>query len=167
MIFKDIDVKQLLELMKEYEVSEISLSDGKISVDVKRGNNTTVIQNPLPMFQQMQAAPVVEPPGKPAAAAGAEKLAQKGGCAVENNNGLYEIKAPLVGTFYRASSPDADPFVEVGDKVKSGDVLCIVEAMKSMNEIQSEVTGVVKQVCSENAELVEYEQVLFRIDTSG
>ena len=72
----------------------------------------------------------------------------------------------MVGTFYKASAPDSDPFVEKGDKAKKGDVLCIVEAMKSMNEIQSDVSGEIKEVCMKNTELVEFGQVLFKIDTS-
>ncbi len=76
----------------------------------------------------------------------------------------HEIKAPLVGTFYRAPAPDADPFVEKGDKVKVGDTLCIVEAMKNMNEIESDVEGIIKDICVQNAEMVEYGQVLFKIE---
>ncbi|MCP5105899.1 MAG: acetyl-CoA carboxylase, biotin carboxyl carrier protein, partial [bacterium] len=72
-----------------------------------------------------------------------------------------------VGTFYRSSGPDAEPFVEVGDRVNNGDVVCIVEAMKSMNEIQADVSGVVKKICVENADLVEFEQALFKIDVAG
>jgi acetyl-CoA carboxylase biotin carboxyl carrier protein len=79
----------------------------------------------------------------------------------------HTVLAPLVGTFYRAPAPDIDPFVEVGDQIKSGDILCIVEAMKSMNEIQADVNGVVKEICVNNAELVEFEQALFKIETPG
>lgn len=93
-------------------------------------------------------APVAEAPAAPEAASGST------------------INAPIVGTFYRASSPDADPFVKVGDKVKVGDVLCIIEAMKLMNEIESEVSGTIKEVLIENAEPVEYDQPLFVIDPS-
>jgi acetyl-CoA carboxylase biotin carboxyl carrier protein len=84
-----------------------------------------------------------------------------------SSNNYHEISAPLVGTFYTASSPDADPFVEVGDKVKVGDTLCIVEAMKNMNEIECDAEGVVKEILVKNAELVEFGQVLIRIQEIG
>jgi acetyl-CoA carboxylase biotin carboxyl carrier protein len=95
---------------------------------------------------------------------------QEGEDPLQNNknNGKYHIvEAPLVGTFYRASSPDEEPFVEVGDQVADGDILCIVEAMKSMNEIQADVSGVIKEICVNNSELVEFEQPLFKIDTGS
>lgn len=76
---------------------------------------------------------------------------------------LVEVTSPMVGTFYRAPAPDADPYVEVGDRVSVGQTLCILEAMKLMNELEAEVSGVVKEICVENAEAVEYGQVLFRI----
>jgi len=84
-----------------------------------------------------------------------------------SDDNYHTVQTPLVGTFYRASTPDTEPFVEVGDRIKRGDVLCIVEAMKSMNEIQADVNGVVKEICANNAELVEFEQPLFKIESSG
>ena len=84
-----------------------------------------------------------------------------------SDENYHTVQTPLVGTFYRASAPDTEPFVEVGDQIKRGDVLCIVEAMKSMNEIQADVNGVVKEICVNNAELVEFEQPLFKIEPSG
>lgn len=170
MKIKDINIKQLFELMKEHDVAEISLKDGKTTVEVKR--NKDVIVNSVPNalvvngtaegMQQVTAtnggintaAPAVEN-GKTAPPAPMEIF--------EEN--FHAVAAPLVGTFYRATAPDADPFVEVGDRVKNGDVLCIVEAMKSMNEIQSDADGVVKEICVENADLVEFDQVLFKIET--
>jgi acetyl-CoA carboxylase biotin carboxyl carrier protein len=79
---------------------------------------------------------------------------------------VIEVRAPIVGTFYRAASPDSPPYVEVGQKVKPGDLLCIIEAMKLMNEIPCEVAGIVKEVLIDNAKPVEYDQVLFLIETS-
>ena len=80
---------------------------------------------------------------------------------------LHEVTSPMVGTFYRAPAPDAPAYVEVGDRVEEGQTLCILEAMKLMNELDSEVSGVVKEICVENAEPVEYGDVLFRIDTDA
>ncbi|MBC8313671.1 MAG: acetyl-CoA carboxylase biotin carboxyl carrier protein [Candidatus Cloacimonetes bacterium] len=81
----------------------------------------------------------------------------------EEDKNLTKIKTPIVGTFYRASSPDSEPFVDVGSKVKKGDTLCIVEAMKVMNEIESEVGGTVEEILIENGKMVEYDQTLFKI----
>lgn len=86
---------------------------------------------------------------------------------IQGKKKYHEIRSPIVGTFYRAPSPGAPPFVEKGDKVKKGQVLCIVEAMKVMNEIESDVDGTVVDILVENAEPVEYNQVLFLIDTSS
>ncbi|MFB6368259.1 MAG: acetyl-CoA carboxylase biotin carboxyl carrier protein, partial [Gemmatimonadota bacterium] len=80
---------------------------------------------------------------------------------------FHEVTSPMVGTFYRAPAPDAPAYVEVGDRVEEGQTLCILEAMKLMNELDSEVSGVVKEICVENADPVEYGDVLFRIDTDA
>ena len=76
---------------------------------------------------------------------------------------MLEVKSPMVGTFYRAPSPEAEPYVQIGDKVKSGQALCIIEAMKLMNEIECEFNGIVSEICVENGKPVEFEQVLFKI----
>jgi len=96
-----------------------------------------------------------------------DTIAGKEEDAAPAGENYHIVEAPLVGTFYRASAPDADPFVNVGDRVNKGDVLCIVEAMKSMNEIQADAGGVIKEICIEEAELVEFEQPLFKIETPG
>jgi acetyl-CoA carboxylase biotin carboxyl carrier protein len=83
------------------------------------------------------------------------------------DTGLVEVKSPMVGTFYRAPAPEAPPYVEVGTRVSKGQTLCIIEAMKLMNEMESEIEGVVRQVLVDNSEPVEYGQVLFRIDPAG
>jgi acetyl-CoA carboxylase biotin carboxyl carrier protein len=79
---------------------------------------------------------------------------------------LVEVTSPMVGTFYRAPAPDAPPYTEVGNRVSKGDVLCIIEAMKLMNELESEISGVIAEICVENAEPVEYGQALFRVEVS-
>ncbi|HSR41048.1 MAG TPA: acetyl-CoA carboxylase biotin carboxyl carrier protein, partial [Longimicrobiales bacterium] len=84
--------------------------------------------------------------------------------AAEEGNGLVEVASPMVGTFYRAPAPDAPPYVEVGDRVSKGDTLCIIEAMKLMNELECETPGTIAEIRVENADPVEYGQVLFRID---
>ncbi|MCX6582685.1 MAG: acetyl-CoA carboxylase biotin carboxyl carrier protein [Candidatus Aminicenantes bacterium] len=161
MIFKDFDLKKLFQLMQEHDVSELSFKDGKTEIAIKRTGEPVFASAGMP-------AKEVPPAGTQTAAPGAEEkeaeATSKPGIPADN---YYAVIAPLVGTFYRASAPDAAPFVEVGDQVKTGDVLCIVEAMKSMNEIQSDVSGVVKEICANNAELVEFDQVLFKIEKNG
>jgi len=100
----------------------------------------------------------------PAGAASTPPAAAPQAAAAPETAGLHEVTSPMVGTFYRAPAPDADPYVEVGDRVRAGQTLCILEAMKLMNELETEVGGIVKEIAVENAEPVEYGQVLFRIE---
>jgi acetyl-CoA carboxylase biotin carboxyl carrier protein len=100
--------------------------------------------------------PLAVPPAEPAAE---EESARA--------DGLHAVTSPMVGTFYRAPAPDAPPYVEVGDRVRKGQTLCILEAMKLMNELESEVSGVVREIAVQNAEPVEYGQLLFRIELDG
>ncbi len=164
MIFKDIDIKKLFALMQEHDVDEITLKDGKTAVEVKRNKGVivdpgTALVHPFERAVGVAAKPVDEVEAKEEDEAAPPDE--------ESSENYHIVEAPLVGTFYRASAPDVDPFVEVGDRVKDGDVLCIVEAMKSMNEIQADVSGVIKEICIENAGLVEFEQPLFKIESSG
>jgi acetyl-CoA carboxylase biotin carboxyl carrier protein len=117
------------------------------------------------------AGPPAADPGPAASTApvstGGETEGAATAAAAAGTNGLLDVKSPMVGTFYRAPAPEAPPYVEVGTRVSKGQTLCILEAMKLMNELESEVEGVVREVLVENAEPVEYGQVLFRIDPSG
>jgi acetyl-CoA carboxylase biotin carboxyl carrier protein len=109
----------------------------------------------------MPAAPTAAAAPELAAAAAPEPAAEE-----EPDSGLAEVLSPMVGTFYRAPAPDAPPYVEPGDRVEKGQTVCILEAMKLMNELEVEVSGTVREICVENAEPVEFGQVLFRIDPS-
>ena len=167
MIFKNIDLVKLFQMMKEHDVAELSLGDGKTTIEVKRSREPAAA-NLTPSFQPSpesarQAIVSVTEDKTMEAVAGEEKSPSPS--PESSGESYHTVLTPLVGTFYRASAPDIDPFVEVGDRIKSGDVLCIVEAMKSMNEIQADVNGVVKEICVNNAELVEFEQPLFKIET--
>jgi len=168
MIYKDVDLEKLFRLMKENDITEASLRDGKTVVTVKRGKEQIIVNSPVSGGHGLMEnyAPAAE----------TRKLEQQHvqpltECEKKKEETLsdtfYTVTAPLVGTFYRSSSPNAAPFVEVGDRVKVGDVLCIVEAMKSMNEIQSDVNGIIREICIENSRMVEFEQALFKIDTAG
>ncbi len=119
-------------------------------------------QPPVQHDISVPAAPLPQaPPASPPFASAAPAPP-----AVAPTDGADTIKAPIVGTFYRASSPEIEPFVKVGDKVQVGDVLCIIEAMKLMNEIESEVSGTIKDILIENAQPVEYDQPLFVIESA-
>lgn len=113
------------------------------------------MQMPAP---QMQAAPAAAPAPAPAAAPAAE--------AKEDNSKLVEIKSPMIGTFYRRPSPDKDMFVEVGQSIKQGDVVCVIEAMKLFNEIESEISGKIVKILVDDNTPVEYDQPLFLVDPS-
>lgn len=161
MIFKDFDLKRVFQLMQEHDVSELSFKDGKTEIAIKRAGEPVFVNTGMPAKEP-------PPTGTQTAAPRTEEKEPETTSKPESpTDNYYAVTAPLVGTFYRASAPDAAPFVEVGDQVKTGDVLCIVEAMKSMNEIQSDVSGVVKEICVNNAELVEFDQVLFKIQKNG
>jgi len=144
-------VKKLIELLQESDVAEIEIHEGEESVRISRtGNSAPTIYAAGPLMAAPAAA--AGAPAAPPAAPPAEEL--KG----------HTVNSPMVGTFYRAPSPSAKSFVEVGQTVAVGDVLCIIEAMKILNQIESDRAGVVKGVLVENGEPVEYNQPLFLID---
>lgn len=151
-------VKKLIELLDETGVAEIEITEGEESVRISR--NSSAVATPAPAYTPIsapavaQAAPAVSASPAPAAAAAAEADDTEG----------YAVTAPMVGTFYTASSPGAAPFVQVGDHVNQGDTLCIIEAMKMMNQIETEVSGIIKSIRVQNGDPVEYGQVLFVID---
>jgi acetyl-CoA carboxylase biotin carboxyl carrier protein len=137
------------------------------SLEVARGGTRIRISksppaSAAPMVAHAAAPAAASHPAAPAAPPAAAPAAAPGSAAADS--GALEVKSPMVGTFYRAPAPEAPPYVEVGSRVVKGQTLCILEAMKLMNELEAEVSGVVREVCVENAEPVEYGQVLFRIE---
>ncbi|RMH63878.1 MAG: acetyl-CoA carboxylase biotin carboxyl carrier protein [Calditrichaeota bacterium] len=157
-----MDIKEIRQLIKIVETSninefEIEEKDKRIKITKQSEGTVTVAQAPVMAAPAPAAAPV--PAATPAPAP-----AESAPAAKPKSDKLVEVRSPMVGTFYRAPAPDADPYTEVGKSVKSGDVLCIVEAMKLMNEIESEVSGKVVDILVENAQPVEYNQVLFVIE---
>lgn len=145
-------VKKLIELLDESGIAEIEITEGEESVRISRySQSAPAMQTPVAMAQ----APA---PAAPQAAAAAPVA------AAEPEETGFQVIAPMVGTYYSSSSPGAEPFVKLGDRVNVGDTLCIVEAMKMMNQIESEVTGTVKSIKVDNGDPVEYGQVLFVID---
>jgi acetyl-CoA carboxylase biotin carboxyl carrier protein len=143
-------VKKLIELLDESGIAEIEITEGEESVRISRYS------------QNAPAAPVAAPIAVAAPVAAAPTEAAPAAPDPEDDGFL--ITAPMVGTFYAASSPGAAPYVQVGDRVNEGDTLCIIEAMKMMNQIESDVSGVVKSIRVQNGEPVEYGQTLIVID---
>jgi len=146
-------VKKLIELLDESGIAEIEIIEGEESVRISRYSTSAQAVAPI-----VAAAPVAAPVAAAPAAAPAEAAPD----VVEEDG--YEVTAPMVGTCYAASSPGAAPYVQVGDRVNEGDTLCIIEAMKMMNQIEADVAGVVKSIRIQNGEPVEFGQVMFVID---
>ena len=144
-------VKKLIELLEESGIDELEIHEGEESVRISRHSKQVAMQQPI--YAQAPAAPAPAPVAAPVAdaAPAAPKL-----------NGTV-VRSPMVGTFYRAASPTSANFVEVGSTVKKGDILCIVEAMKMMNHIEAETSGVIESILGENGQPVEYDQPLFTI----
>ncbi|MFT6329180.1 MAG: acetyl-CoA carboxylase biotin carboxyl carrier protein [Bermanella sp.] len=145
-------IKKLIELVEESGISELEITEGEESVRIHRGGSSAAVQYAPQMMQapMMQAAPPMP------AAAPAEVAAP-----VQTG---HIVKSPMVGTFYRSSSPESKTFVEIGQSVNVGDTLCIVEAMKMMNQIESDKAGVVKEILVDNQEPVEFDQPMFVIE---
>ena len=146
-------VKKLIELLEASSVDEIEIKEGEESVRISR--NTAA---PIAMAAPV-AAPAMPAPVAPVAAAPAPAAPEAAAPSAAN-----AVKSPMVGTFYRSPSPDAAPFVEVGQSVRAGDVLCIVEAMKMMNQIEADRAGTVTAVHAENGEPVEFDQPLITVE---
>lgn len=144
-------VKKLIELLEESDIAEIEIKEGEESVRISRISASA----PPPMVYQAPAAPA------PLAAAAAP--AKEAGAAAPVVSNANDVHSPMVGTFYRSPSPSSPPFVEVGTHVKVGDVVCLVEAMKMMNQIEADHAGVVEAILIQDGEPVEYDQPLIRI----
>nr|BAL53076.1 acetyl-CoA carboxylase biotin carboxyl carrier protein [uncultured Deinococcota bacterium] len=154
------ELKQILQALVEHGVNELTLETPDYKLTVRRGGEVPVAGLPVPV-PSLAPAPAPEPAPPPAPPA--QPQPQPKAEPQEDCPGCVEVRAPIVGTFYRAPAPDAPPYVKEGDRVEKGQVLCIIEAMKLMNEIESEVSGIVKKILVENGEPVEYGQPLFLI----
>ncbi|MGI9200800.1 MAG: acetyl-CoA carboxylase biotin carboxyl carrier protein [Woeseiaceae bacterium] len=150
-------VKKLIELLDESGIAEIEITEGEESVRISRYSQSApaVVAAPAAVAAP---APALAPAAAPVIAGEAAPV------AAEPEETGFQVEAPMVGTFYGSSSPGAAPYVQVGDRVNEGDTLCIIEAMKMMNQIEADVSGVIKSIRLQNGEPVEYGQVLFVID---
>jgi acetyl-CoA carboxylase biotin carboxyl carrier protein len=145
------DVGRLVELLAESGVGEIRVKQGELEITVKARTGASTGTSAMPLSPQVAPEPLVS---------------ETSGSA-EREGELHVVRSPVVGTFYRAPAPGEEPYVEVGDLIEVGQPLCIVEAMKLMNEIPSDISGEVVEILVENAKGVEYDQVLFRIRPEG
>jgi len=141
-------IKELVDLMNENDLTEIEIEHEGTKIKLVKHTNGSIEQTITPVAERKQPAAFQQAPPK----------------ETETPKNIKEIKAPMVGTFYRSPSPDSDAFVEVGDVIKKGDVLCIVEAMKLMNEVKSELAGKIVEISVENAAPVEFGQVMFLLE---
>ena len=157
-------VKKLVEMLDESTVDSIEISSEKgMKIRIsKTPQQRGAVSVAAPMAMPMQAAPA------PAAAPAAAPAPNAASVPLEDSKASYlEVKSPMVGTYYASPEPGAKAYVSVGDRIAKGQILCIIEAMKIMNEIESEFDGVVREMLVSNAQPVEYGQVLFRIDPNG
>jgi len=138
------ELKALIELLRDTDISDLQVEKDGVKVRIKRERFITSVEVPRKLLRQEAALPGAEP--------------------ASETQRLVTVTAPLVGTFYRAPSPDAPPFIEAGAAVKKGQVLCMIEAMKLMNEIESDTDGVLVRALVENAQPVEYGEPLFLIE---
>lgn len=154
-------VKKLIELLDESGIAEIEITEGEESVRISR--YAASVAAPPPQVIPAPAAMAAAAPAPATATATPSPVA----AAAEPEEEGHAVTAPMVGTFYSSSSPGSPPFVQVGDRVSEGDTLCIVEAMKMMNQIEAEVSGSIKSIRVQNGDPVEYGQILFMIDQRG
>ena len=147
-------LKTLIDLVSESNVSELEITEAEGKVRIVKSEGAVVQQYVAAPMQMPMAAPAMAAPVAAAPAAGADDAAATG----------HVVKSPMVGTFYRASTPGGKPFVDVGNQVKEGDTICIVEAMKILNEIEADKSGTITRVLGENGQAVEYGQPLFVIE---
>lgn len=163
---KTSEIRDLIDFISKSGLNEVNIETSELKLHVKREPDQKVLKSAAPL---VAAAPVAQAPATLAAPAAVQPVATpapKSTPAAEQAPGkkTVEIKSPMIGTFYRSANPDSPPFVSVGDKVTQGQTVCIIEAMKLFNEIESEVSGTIVKVLVENATPVEYDQVLFVVE---
>jgi len=162
------EIKELIELLVEKDIAEFEIERGDVKLHIKRSDHAPqIVQVAAPVVHAVPVAPAAAPiPGSPTASAAtdvAKPPTAAPAIGADDDANLHIVKSPIVGTFYEAASPGAPPFVGVGDSVKEGQVLCIIEAMKLMNEIEADATGEIVKRFVNNGSPVEYGMPLFGI----
>lgn len=163
-----IDLKllqKLLDMLESSQAGSIEVRKGFLSTTIRVSKDTQFGNSSGGVTYQVSSAK--EPSGAPAAASSAAPVPGGRGAEGAEQGNLVDVKSPMVGTFYAQPEPGADPYVRVGSRVAPGQTMCIIEAMKIMNPIDAELAGVVKEVCVQDAQPVEFGQVLFRVDPNG
>lgn len=157
---KTTEIRDLIEFISKTGLNEVNVETKELKLHVKREPDQKVFKSVAASPVQSVSAPVQQ--AQPVAQPQATKAAVE--APASSGKRTVDIKSPMIGTFYRTSSPEAAPFVSVGDKVSKGQTVCIIEAMKLFNEIESEVSGTIVKVMAENSSPVEYDQVLFVVE---
>ena len=164
------EIQSLIKFVSKSGVNEVSIEQGDFKITIKTDHGPQehqyIVQAPPVQQAPVQMQPQATAPAATAADAPFFDLNKPVAPAAEENSNYIEIKSPMIGTFYRKPSPDKDTFVNVGDTISVGDVICVVEAMKLFNEIESEVAGKVVKVLVDDTSPIEYDQPLFLIDPS-
>jgi acetyl-CoA carboxylase biotin carboxyl carrier protein len=150
-------IKYLVRLMSTHDLSEIDLREGDLRIRLRRGAGETAVLHTVP-------APGTPPPTAPSTTSPPQAIAPS---AEPPAKPYSTIKSPTPGTFYTSASPDAEPFVKVGSRVAPNTVVCVIEAMKIFNEITADCSGVITEICIENQQAVEFNQVLFKVDPTA
>ncbi|MEM6829167.1 MAG: acetyl-CoA carboxylase biotin carboxyl carrier protein [Bacteroidota bacterium] len=156
------EIQELINFLADSGLEEVNIETENFKVSIKRSAEQHVVAAAAPA--PIAAAPIATP-ASPAAVPAAQSTQSPESSASKDAN-LLEVKSPMIGTFYRSPNPESPVFVEVGSTIKAGDTVCIVEAMKLFNEIESEVSGKIVKVLVDNAQPVEYDQPLFLVDPS-
>jgi acetyl-CoA carboxylase biotin carboxyl carrier protein len=158
------EIQDLIDFIAKSGLAEVKIETDEFKLSIKKDADAAKVRvveaAPAPAAAPSNPAPAVASESSQPQAAPAQP-------AKEDNSKLIEVKSPMIGTFYRTSNPDSDPFVSVGDTITAGQTVCIIEAMKLFNEIESEVSGKIVKVLVENATPVEYDQPLFLVDPAG
>jgi len=154
------EIRRLVKLVEKHDIEELKIEENDFKISINKGKKTAPGQTQVPVVTQPHTAPLnVDAFQHQHKEATIQELEKEG----KKDENVVEICAPMVGTFYRSPSPDADPYVKTGDRIKSGTVLCIIEAMKLMNELEAEISGEIKEILVEDGQPVEYNQPLFLI----
>ncbi len=155
---KTTEIRDLIDFIAQSGLNEVDIETKELKLHVKREPDQKVLKSSAPI---MSAPVAVAPAAAPTAVTAPAPKFEKPAAAGKNT---IEIKSPMIGTFYRSSNPDSPPFISVGDKVSKGQVVCMIEAMKLFNEIESEISGTIVKASVENSTPVEYDQVLFVVE---
>ncbi|MBX2965892.1 MAG: acetyl-CoA carboxylase biotin carboxyl carrier protein [Cyclobacteriaceae bacterium] len=159
---KTAEIRDLIEFISKTGLNEVNIETGELKLHIKREPDQKVLKSAAPVIAapvQAMAQPAQQQPVAQTTAPKTTPVAE-----VTSGKNTVDVKSPMIGTFYRSGNPDSPPFVSVGDKVSKGQTVCIIEAMKLFNEIESEVSGTIVKVNVENATPVEYDQVLFVVE---